>query len=162
MFSLVTSSNDTSINSIQWHARLGHIGQERMARLTREDSLGQLLKVVLPTYEHCLIEKSIEKPFGKAKRASIHLPLILSDICGQMNVKTRRVASHFIISIDDYTRYDHVYLISHKSEALNFFRQCIKKVENQVDKSTKALRTDVSIYLSNLKCYVRKKESLGN
>ena len=48
-------------------------------------------------------------------------------------------SSHFI---DDYTRYGHVYLISHKSEALDCFRQYMRLVENQLDKSIKALRTD--------------------
>ena len=32
----LTSSDNASDNSIIWHARLGHIGQERMTRLARE------------------------------------------------------------------------------------------------------------------------------
>ena len=41
-----------------------------------------------------------------------------------------------------YTRYSHVYLISHKSEALDCFRRYMRLVENQLDKSIKVLRTD--------------------
>jgi transposase InsO family protein len=38
--------------------------------------------------------------------------------------------------------YGHVYLNSHKSEALNCFRRYVSLVENKLDNSIKALRTD--------------------
>jgi hypothetical protein len=113
-----------------WHARLGHIGQERMARLAREGLIGNLAKVTLPTCEHCLVGKSKRKPFGKATGASFPLQLIHSDICGPMNVRARHGGSYFITFIDDFTRYGHVYLISHKSEALDCFRRYVSLVEN--------------------------------
>ena len=125
-----------------WHARLGHIGQERMARLAREGLIGNLTKVTLPTCEHCLVEKSKRKPFGKTTRASFPLQLIHSDIYGPMNVRARHGDSYFITFIDDFTRYSHVYLISHKSEALDCFRRYVSLVENQLDNSIKALKTD--------------------
>ena len=52
-----TSSDNASDNSIIWHARLGHIGQERMTRLVREGLMGNLTKVTLSIYEHCLLGK---------------------------------------------------------------------------------------------------------
>ena len=48
------SSSASNIESILWHARLGHIGQDRLNRLARAGLLGSLAKVELPTYEHCL------------------------------------------------------------------------------------------------------------
>ena len=59
-----------------------------------------------------------------------------------MNVRARHGDFYFITFIDDYTRYGHVYLISHKSEAFDCFRQYMRLVENQLDMSIKALRTD--------------------
>ena len=59
-----------------------------------------------------------------------------------MNVRARHGGFYFIAFIDDYTRYGHVYLISHKSEALDCFRRYMRLVENQLDKSIKALRTN--------------------
>ncbi|KAK2973062.1 hypothetical protein RJ640_023559 [Escallonia rubra] len=41
-------------DSTTWHARLGHIGQDRMTRLAREGLLGPLTKVNLQTCEACL------------------------------------------------------------------------------------------------------------
>ena len=107
-------SNDN--DSVIWHARLGHIGQDRSKRLALAGLLGSLIKVKLPIFEHCLIEKTTRLPFGKAKRATSKLQLIHSDICGPMNVRVRYGANYFITFIDDLTRFDHVYLISHKSK----------------------------------------------
>ena len=59
-----------------------------------------------------------------------------------MNVRTRHGASYFIIFIDDFTRYGHVYLISYKSEVLECFRLYLNGVENQLDKKIKILRTE--------------------
>lgn len=35
-----SSSSDVMFDLIKWHSRLGHIGQERLSRLTREGLLG--------------------------------------------------------------------------------------------------------------------------
>uniref|UniRef100_A0A2N9IG39 Integrase catalytic domain-containing protein n=1 Tax=Fagus sylvatica TaxID=28930 RepID=A0A2N9IG39_FAGSY len=128
--------------SSTWHARLGHIGKDRMARLAREGLLGPLAKVDLPICEPCLAGKACRKPFGKAVRATQSLELIHSDICGPMNVKARHGASYFLTFIDDYTRYGYVQLIAHRYEALDCFKRFVAEVENQHEKSLKALRTD--------------------
>ena len=56
-FSYVTSSSNNEIDAITWHARLGHIGQERMYRLTRNSMLDPLTKIELPICENCLVGK---------------------------------------------------------------------------------------------------------
>lgn len=116
------SSNSLNNDSNVWHARLGHIGQDRMNTLAREGLLGQLARVYLSTCEHYLAGKMTRKPFGKAKMVEAPLQLIHSDICGPMNVRERLGSLYFITFIDDYTRFSHVYLISYKSEALECFR----------------------------------------
>ena len=82
------------------------------------------------------------KQFGKGTRAQLPLQIIHSDIYRPMNVGARHGGVYFITFIDDYTRFGHVYLISHKSEALECFRKYINLVENQLDKRIKMLRTD--------------------
>ena len=86
--------------------------------------------------------KTARKPFGKGTRAEFPLQLIHSDICGPMNVRARHGASYFITFIDDFTRFGYVYLIAHKSEALECFKKFMNLTENQLDKKIKALRTD--------------------
>ena len=64
-YSLMTASRNACYNVIIWHTRLGHIGQERMNRLARENLLGQFTKIDMPTCEYCLANKTIRKPFRK-------------------------------------------------------------------------------------------------
>ena len=73
-------SNDN--NSVIWHARLGHIGQDYLKRLVREGFLGSLAKVKLSICEHCLTGKATRLPFDIAKRATSKLQLIHLDIYG--------------------------------------------------------------------------------
>jgi transposase InsO family protein len=127
---------------MNWHARLGHIGQDRMTRLARERLLVLLAKVNLPTCEHSLAGRSTRKPFGKGIRATIPLELIHSDVCGPMNVRARHGASYFITFIDDFTCYGHVYVVFHKSKALDCFRRFVNLVENQMERTIKNMRTN--------------------
>jgi len=58
-----------------------------------------------------------------------------------MNLRARHGANYFIMFIDDFTRFDHVYLISYKSEALDCFIRYTNLVENKLSTKIKALRT---------------------
>ena len=91
----------------------------------------------MSTCEYCLVDKTKRKPFEKETRTKTPLPLIHFNICGPMSVKARYGALYFIRVIDDFTCYNHVYLISHKSEAFDCFRHYINLVENQLDKKIK-------------------------
>ena len=66
--SYVIGSNN--IDSPTCHARLGHIGTDRMTRLVREGLLGSLTKVDLQLCEPCLASKACTKPFGTTKRVA--------------------------------------------------------------------------------------------
>ena len=61
--SYVSASFSAEDDSLRWHARLGHVDQERMSRLTKEGLLGPLSKISLPMYEPCLVGKAYRKPF---------------------------------------------------------------------------------------------------
>lgn len=134
-----------------WHARLGHIGQERMTILVSEGLLGSLAKVSFPVCEPCLIGKASRKPFGKATRATHPLELVHSDIHAPMNVRACHDASYFLTLIDDYLCFSYVYLIAYRYEALDCFKCFVMKVENQKEKKLKLseLIEVTNIYLSN-------------
>ena len=66
-----------------------------------------------------------------------------------MSVRARHGVIYFITFVDDFTRYSHVYLISHKSEALECFRRFMNLVENQTERTIKTLKTNCGCeYLS--------------
>ena len=80
------------MNDVKWHARLGHLGQNRIKRLAKASLLGFIDKIDLPICEQCLAGKSTRLPFGKAKRACFPLLLIYSNIFGPMNARARHGA----------------------------------------------------------------------
>jgi len=86
--SVFVSHFDSDLESIKWHAKLGHIDQDRVSRLAKEGILDRLTKVKLSECESCLAGKATAKPFDKASRTSSLLEPIHSDSCGPMNVKT--------------------------------------------------------------------------
>ncbi|GJX83723.1 retrotransposon protein, putative, ty1-copia subclass [Tanacetum coccineum] len=51
-------------------------------------------------------------------------------------------ASYFITFTDDYSRYGYVYLLKHKHEVFERFKVFKNEVENQLEKTIKALRSD--------------------
>ncbi|KAH9608159.1 hypothetical protein KSS87_015573, partial [Heliosperma pusillum] len=53
----IVSHYDVDSDSVKWHARLGHIGQERMNRLAKDGLLDRLTTVKLPICEPCLAGK---------------------------------------------------------------------------------------------------------
>ena len=50
-----------------------------------------------------------------------------------MNIRARHGAQYFITFIDDFTRFDHVYLISHRYEAMDCSKVIVPLVENQLN-----------------------------
>ena len=104
----MTISRNTCDNVIIWHARLGHIGQERINRLVRENLLSQLTKIDMPIYEYCLANKTTRKPYKKLTKVETPLQLIHYDIYGPVSVRARHDSLYFITFIDNFTRYDHV------------------------------------------------------
>jgi transposase InsO family protein len=82
-------------------------------------------------------------PFSKkGERTSDLLTLIHIDVCGPMSTCTRNGDRYFITFTDDYSRYGYVYLMRHKSESFEKFKEFKTEVENQLNKSIKVLRSD--------------------
>ena len=104
VFIIGNSSNRSSVNDVKWHARLGHIGLDRLKRLAKACLLGSIDKIDLSVCEQCLVGKATRLPFGKAKRACFPLELIHFDNCVPMNVRARHGAQYFITFINDFTR----------------------------------------------------------
>src|SRR6187397_2799876 len=59
-----------------------------------------------------------------------------------MSKTTRNDHRYFITFTDDYSRYGYVYLMSHKSESFEKFKEFHSEVETQLGKKIKALRSD--------------------
>ncbi|KAL0347681.1 UNVERIFIED_CONTAM: hypothetical protein Scaly_1784100 [Sesamum calycinum] len=96
---------DNQENAQIWHARLGHISQDRIKMLVDSKSLKVDDLDHLPACESCLKGKMTKKPFvGQSKLASGLLDLIHLDVCGPLNAQARGGFSYFITFVDDHSR----------------------------------------------------------
>ncbi|KAL0286292.1 UNVERIFIED_CONTAM: Retrovirus-related Pol polyprotein from transposon TNT 1-94 [Sesamum calycinum] len=133
---IMTAQNKHKLENLEnaqiWHARLGHISQDRIKRLVDSKSLEIDNLDNLPACESCLQGKMTKKPFvGQSKLANGLLDLIHTDVCGPLNTQA-----------DDHSRYDYVYLMRYKSEAFVRFKEFRLEVENQTGRKIKTLRLD--------------------
>ena len=125
-----------------WHKRLGHISQERIERLIKSQILPQLVYDNIESCVDCIKGKltKIIKQQG-ATRSSELLELIHIEISGPYS-HSLCGKSFFVTFIDDFSRYGYVYLISHKSEALERFKIFKTEVEKQLEKVIKIVRSN--------------------
>ena len=92
------------------------------------------------TCEACLLGKMTKKSFiGFPERASDLLELIHTNMCGLMSSAARGGLKYFITFTDDLSRYGYVYLMKHKSETFEKFKEFQNEVENQRGKKIKDL-----------------------
>ena len=79
-------------------------------------------------------------PFvGQMARAKDLLEIIHSDVCGPFSEMARGGFVYFITFIDDLSRYGHLFLMKHKSESFEKFKEFKAQAENQTGKSIKTL-----------------------
>jgi len=70
-------------------------------------------------------------PFTKiGERTNELLALIHTDVCGPMSICVRGGFSYFITFTDDFSRYGYVYLMRHKYESFEKFKEFKSEVEN--------------------------------
>ena len=126
-----------------WHCHLCHIGVKRMKKLHTDGLLEPLDYESLGTCEPCLMGKMTKTPFsGTMERATDLLEIIHTDVCGPMNIEARGGYRYFPTFTDDLSRYGYIYLMKHKSETFEKFKEFQSEVENHRNKKIKFLRSD--------------------
>ena len=126
------------VQLIFWHCRLGHIGVKRMKKLHADGILESLDYESLDACEPCLMGKMSKTPFsGTMERATDLLEIIHTDVCGPMNIEARRRYHYFLIFTDHLSRYEYIYLMKHKSETFEKFKEFQSEVENHRNKKIK-------------------------
>ncbi|GKD02187.1 retrotransposon protein, putative, ty1-copia subclass, partial [Tanacetum coccineum] len=151
-------SNDSSIFNVSrkrakhaldstylWHCRLGHASKKRIEKLQHD---GILNPTDVGTFDDkcktCVYGKMARKPFTHVvERAKDLLELIHTDICGPFRIMSREGASYFITFTNDFNRYGYVYLLKHKHEVFETFKEFQNEVENQLGKKIKVIRSDI-------------------
>ena len=129
--------------TFMWHCRLGHIGKKRMQRFHKDGVLPYFDFESFDTCEACLMGKMTKTPFtGHPKRAGELLEIIHSDVCGPMSAAARGGYFCFVTFIDNLSRNGYIYLMKHKSETFEKFKEFLNDVENHRDRKIKFLQSD--------------------
>ena len=82
-------------------------------------------------------------PFsGTMERATKLLEIIHTDVCGPMNIEAHGGYRYFLTFIDDLGRYGYIFLMKHKSETFEKFKEFQSEVVNHRDKKIWFLRSD--------------------
>ena len=115
-----------------WHSRLCHVNFGCMMRLANLSLIPQFTFVKNSKCHVCVESKQTRKPHKAAEARSLApLELIHSDLCEMNGVLTK-----------DGKRFCYIYLLKSKDEALHYFKICKAKVENQLERKIKRVRSD--------------------
>ena len=97
----------------------------------------------LGTCEPCLMGKMTKTPFsGTMEQATNLLEIIHTDVCDPMSVDAHGKYHYFLTFTDDLSRFGYIYLMKHKSETFEKFKEFQSEVENHHNKKIKFLRSD--------------------
>ena len=114
-----------------------------MKKLHTDGILESLDYESLGTCEPCLMGKMTKTPFsGTIERATDLLEILHTNVCGPMSVDSHGGYLYFLTFIDDLSRYAYIYLMEHKSETFENFKEFQSEVENHRNKKIKFLRCD--------------------
>ena len=76
------------------------------------------------------------------ERANNLLEIIHTDVCGPISVEAHGGYRYFLIFTYELSRYGYIYLMKHKSETFEKFKEFQSEVENQRNKKIKFLRSN--------------------
>ena len=76
------------------------------------------------------------------ERATDLLEIIHTNVCDPMSVDARGEYHYFLTFTDDLSRYGYIYLMKHKSETFEKFKECQSEVKNHRNKKIKFLQSD--------------------
>lgn len=106
----------TGENSIVlWYKGLGHISRQRIERLVSTEILDPLDFTDLHNCVNCIRGKQINKKIFEANKTLDVLELIYTDICRSSPTAAWNIEQYFTVFIDNFLRYDYLYLIHEKS-----------------------------------------------
>ncbi|GJT92723.1 retrotransposon protein, putative, ty1-copia subclass [Tanacetum coccineum] len=125
------------------HCCLAHISKKCIEKLQQEGLLKSTDYESFGQCVSCLSSRMTRKSFPhRPERATDLLGIIHTDVCGPLRHVSRQGASYFITFTDDCSRYSYVYLLKHKHEVFETFKVFKNEMENQLEKTIKALRSD--------------------
>ena len=146
-FASLSSSTTLPMNLQLWHHRLCHYHLAGVKKLLSGNLVTgfKLNSRANPDLvcEACKAGKMHADPFPIShSKTSIPLQLVHSDLHGPLKVSTHQGYRYWVSFIDDFSHFKATYLLKHKSETLNAFKQFKAWAENVTSQRLGTLRDD--------------------
>ncbi|KAG6951553.1 hypothetical protein JG688_00013687 [Phytophthora aleatoria] len=132
-----------------WHARMGHLGYQNLARLVhRGTGLGQSIPKHqlrdFPVCDECTRANQQRASFKHThtEHADTVNGLIFTDIKGPIETDSFGGKRYVLLFVDDWSGYMTVYLIRHKSEALEMFKEYMAHAKNKHGRGVVTVNSD--------------------
>lgn len=127
----------------EWHQRLAHRNLDDIKKMTLYG-----LEIAECNCnndcEPCIKGKMSRLSFPKnaVGKAQKRLDVVVSDVCGPMQVNSISGKRYFVTFIDEYSRYSHVYFLQQKSDVAEKLIEFIELVKNRFGVKPKIIRSD--------------------
>lgn len=136
-----------------WHARLGHIGYDALARMVEKDMIlginvtpEEFKEAGKKTCEICELTKQTTASFPKSSPTNTTAPLeiVHSDVCGPISCDSYGGMKYALTILDDFSGYAEVFLMKNKASktVYSVLREAIPRLEKITGCDMKTLRTD--------------------
>lgn len=140
-----------AVSADTWHRRLTHVNGSYMAKMkhaAKGFTVGD--KIDTTNCKVCCEGKQCRLPFpSNGNRSKSLLNVIHMDIAGPMEVASIGGSRYYLLLVDDYSRMAYIYFLKQKSQALDCFKEFKAKVENELDKKIKTIRSDNGLEFCN-------------
>ena len=124
-----------------WHRRYGHLSEESLKKLVREEMVNRLDYDVSGGVGICASGKQCKSSFSLSTTQTSELfELVHSDLCGKMGKKFLGGAEYFLTFLDDKTHYTWVYALKTKDQVYSKFKEWKAEVETRTGKRVKTLQ----------------------
>ncbi|KAL5548818.1 hypothetical protein UlMin_004049 [Ulmus minor] len=130
-----------------WHRRLGHANMDLLNKLSTRQLVKGLPSVSFQKdkiCDACQFGKQIKSSFKSKKMISSKRPLELLhlDLFGPMRTASLGGKFYVFVIVDDFSRFTWVLFLTHKNEALQFFSNLCKIIQNEKGVSIISIRSD--------------------
>ncbi|KAJ0434593.1 putative RNA-directed DNA polymerase [Helianthus annuus] len=129
-----------------WHARLSHVGYDRLELMMKNE-----LARGLPKFEinkdvvcaGCQYGKAHQLPFESSQhRTKVPLEIVHSDVFGPVKHVSNQGMKYMVTFIDEFSRYLWVDFMKEKSKVFDKFKEFKLEAERQTGRSIMCLRSD--------------------